>query len=48
VIIFFEESSNDKNVQNALFAARKMRRVLKDADGVKTAAKQAPTYTRTS
>jgi hypothetical protein len=47
VIIFFEESSNDKNVHDALMAARKLRRVLREADEVKPAAKQAPTYVRT-
>jgi DNA-directed RNA polymerase subunit RPC12/RpoP len=48
VIIFFEESSADKNVQTALLAARRLRRVLREADGVKPAAKRAPTYNRTS
>ena len=48
VIIFFEESSSDKNVQEALLAARRMRRVLREAEGVKVVAKQAPTYTRSS
>ena len=32
VIIFFEEGSMDANVQAALLAARKLRRVLKEAD----------------
>jgi DNA-directed RNA polymerase subunit RPC12/RpoP len=48
VIIFFEESSSDKNVQEALLAARRMRRVLRDADDVKVGAKPAPTYNRSS
>jgi DNA-directed RNA polymerase subunit RPC12/RpoP len=48
VIIFFEESSSDKNVQVALLAARRLRRVLREADEVKPVEKQAPTYTRTS
>ena len=48
VIIFFEESSSDKNVQTALLAARRLRRVLRDADEAKVVAKQAPTYTRES
>jgi NAD-dependent SIR2 family protein deacetylase len=48
VIIFFEESSSDKNVQTALMAARRLRRVLREADEVKPAAKRAPTYTRAS
>jgi hypothetical protein len=47
VIIFFEESSGDKNVQKALLDARKLRRVLREADEVKPAAKRAPTYVRT-
>ena len=47
VVIFFEESSSDKNVQEALLAARRLRRVLREADEVKPAAKQAPTYVRT-
>jgi hypothetical protein len=48
VIMFFEESSSDKNVQEALLAARRLRRVLREADEVKPVAKQAPTYDRTS
>ncbi len=48
VIIFFEESSNDKNVQTTLLAARRMRRELREQDGVKPATRQAPTYDRTS
>jgi hypothetical protein len=47
-IIFFEESSGDKNVQTALLAARRLRRVLREADEVKTGAKPAPTYDRSS
>ena len=48
VIIFFEESSADKNVQTALLDARRLRRVLREAEGVKPEAKKGPTYTRTS
>jgi hypothetical protein len=48
VIIFFEESSSDKNVQDALLTARRLRRELREADEVRPAAKQAPTYDRTS
>jgi hypothetical protein len=46
-MIFFDESSNDKNVQTALRAARKLRRVLREAEDVKPVAKAAPTYVRT-
>jgi hypothetical protein len=48
VVIFFEESTGDKSVQRALLAARRLRRVLRDQDGVKPAARQAPVYDRTS
>jgi len=48
VIIFFEESSSDKNVQTALLEARRLRRVLREAEGVKPEVKKGPTYTRTS
>ena len=48
VIIFFEESSSDKNVQTALLAARRKRRVLRDAEDVKVVARQAPVYDRSS
>jgi hypothetical protein len=48
VVIFFEESSNDKNVQTSLFEARRVRRVLREQEGVKPAAKRVPTYNRTS
>ena len=48
VIIFFEESSSDKNVQASLLAARRLRRVLREADEVRPAAPPAPTYDRTS
>jgi hypothetical protein len=47
-IIFFEESSADKNVQTALLDARRLRRVLREAEGVKAEAKKGPTYTRSS
>ena len=48
VIIFFEESSADKNVQTALLAARRLRRELREAEGVKPEVKKGPTYNRTS
>ncbi len=48
VIIFFEESSSDKNVQKSLLAARRLRQELRDQEGVKPLRKAAPTYTRTS
>ena len=48
VIIFFEETSSDKHVQTALRAARRLRHVLRESEDVKPAAKQAPTYDRTS
>jgi hypothetical protein len=48
VIIFFEETSSDKHVQAALVAARRLRRVLREAEEVKPAAKPAATYDRTS
>jgi hypothetical protein len=48
VIIFFEETSADKNVQTALLDARRLRRALREAEGVAPEAKRAPTYTRTS
>jgi hypothetical protein len=47
-IIFFEESSSDRNVQEALLAARRMRRVLRDKEDAKVVATQAPTYDRSS
>ena len=48
VIIFFEDSVSDKNVQATLLAARRLRRELREQEGVKPAAKRAPTYNRTS
>jgi hypothetical protein len=48
VIIFFEESSSDKNVQTTLLAARRLHLVLREQEGVRPAARQAPTYDRTS
>ena len=48
VIVFFEESSSDKNVQEALLAARRKRRVLRDAEDVKVGARQATVYDRSS
>jgi hypothetical protein len=47
VIIFFEEHVQDENVKAALLAARNLRRALKEADGVKTAARAATIYDRT-
>ncbi len=47
-VIFFEESSNDKNVQTALLEARRLRRLLREADEVKVGAKPAPVYDRSS
>jgi DNA-directed RNA polymerase subunit RPC12/RpoP len=47
VVIFFEESSSDKNVQEALLAARRLRRVLREAEEVKPVEKAGPTYVRT-
>ena len=48
VIIFFEESSNDKHVETALLAARRLRRVLRENEAVKPAAPMAQVYDRTS
>jgi hypothetical protein len=48
VIIFFEDSVSDKNVQATLLAARRLRRELREQEGVKPTAKRAPTYNRTS
>ena len=48
VIIFFEESASDRNVQKALLAARRLRRVLREQDEVKSTARQPPVYDRTS
>jgi hypothetical protein len=49
IVIFFEESSSDKNVQKALLAARRLRRVLTEQDEVRPAAGQPTTvYDRTS
>jgi DNA-directed RNA polymerase subunit RPC12/RpoP len=48
VIIFFEESSADKNVQTALLAARRLRRALREAEGVAPVKRKAPTYRRSS
>jgi hypothetical protein len=47
-MIFFDESFSDKNVQTALLAARRIRRLLREAEDVRPAAKRAPTYVRTS
>jgi hypothetical protein len=48
VVIFFEDHVNDPNVQLALRAARNLRRALKQAEGVKPAARSRRTYDRTS
>jgi hypothetical protein len=48
VVIFFEESSSDKNVHTALLAARRLRRVLRETEAVKPVAKQAVVYDRSS
>jgi hypothetical protein len=48
VVIFFEDHVNDENVQLALRAARNLRRKLKEAEGVKPAARSRRTYDRTS
>ena len=48
VIIFFEETSADKHVKTALRAARRLRRELREAEGIKPEAKRGPTYNRTS
>jgi hypothetical protein len=47
-VIFFEESSNDKNVHVALQTARNLRRALREAEGVQKVAKQATVYDRSS
>ncbi len=46
VVIFFEESTNDKNVQKALLAASRLRRVLREQEEVKPAARQPTIYDR--
>jgi hypothetical protein len=48
VIIFFEEHSGDKKVKSALLSARRMRRVLREQDGLKLAARPATVYDRSS
>ena len=48
IVIFFEESSSDKNVQKALLDARRLRRVLREQEEVRLVAKRPPTYDRTS
>ncbi|MBR1123682.1 hypothetical protein JQ628_19305 [Bradyrhizobium lablabi] len=48
VIIFFEESAIDKNVQKALLDARRLRRVLREQEEVKVTAPQPAVYDRTS
>ena len=47
MIIFFEESSSDKNVQKSLLAARRLRQELREQEGVRPVRKAAPTYRRT-
>jgi DNA-directed RNA polymerase subunit RPC12/RpoP len=48
VIIFFEESASDKNVQRALLAARRLRRELREQDEIRPATRQPPVYDRSS
>jgi hypothetical protein len=48
VVIFFEESSGDQNVHTALLAARRLRRVLRESEGVKPVATPATVYDRSS
>jgi predicted nucleic acid-binding Zn-ribbon protein len=49
VIIFFEETASDKNVQKALLAARRLRRVLREQDeAIKPATREPPVYDRSS
>ena len=48
VVIFFEESVSDKNVQRALLTARRLRRVLREQEEVRPAAKEPPVYDRSS
>ena len=49
VIIFFEESASDKNVQRALLAARRLRRELREQEEIGPAtAPQPPVYDRSS
>ena len=48
IVIFFLESSSDKNVQKALLTARRLRRVLREQDEIRPAIKPAPVYDRTS
>ena len=49
VIMFFEESAADRNVQKALLAARRLRRELREQDEVKpVTSRQPPVYDRSS
>ena len=48
VVIFFEEGSNDKYVHKALLEARRVRRALRESDGVKPAPRATRVYDRTS
>jgi hypothetical protein len=48
VVIFFEESSSDKHVLTALLAARRLRRVLREREGVKPEATPVVVYDRSS
>jgi hypothetical protein len=48
VVIFFEESSSDQNVHTALLTARRLRRVLRECEGVKPVATPAVVYDRSS
>jgi hypothetical protein len=47
-VIFFEESSSDKHVLTALLAARRLRRVLREREGLKPEATPVVVYDRSS
>jgi hypothetical protein len=48
VVIFFEESSADKNVQKSLLASRRLRREMREEEAIRPLRrKAAPTYRRT-
>ena len=47
VVIFFEESSSDKNVQKSLLASRRLRRELREQEAIRPLRrKAAPAYRR--
>lgn len=48
VILFFEESASDRNIQKALLAARRLRRELREQEEARPAATQTPVYDRSS